>query len=172
MTDTAVGHHADSIRADLSEWTGNSKSVESIDYRDVGSFLDKRGSSMSLFAISNEFLTDRSIHAAISAAGYVFAHPTVPAPSLRAEFDELASRWRRETERISVMSAIVTHPAYQMIIGMGEPALPWIIEELRERPAFWFWALAAISRKDPARGMVQFEDARAAWLDWAATRGL
>ena len=50
-------------------------------------------------------------------------------------------------------------------------ALPLLFVELRERPNFWFWALAAITRENPAAGIKGFAAARTAWLDWADAHG-
>jgi hypothetical protein len=40
---------------------------------------------------------------------------------------------------------MVTHPAYQQIIGLGKEALPLLFGELRRAPDHWFWALRAIT---------------------------
>ena len=65
------------------------------------------------------------------------------------------------------------HPAYQQIIGMGTDAIPFIVEELRQTPDQWFWALKAITGEDPVdpadRGRVRrMADA---WLELAKEHG-
>lgn len=99
-------------------------------------------------------------------------------PELRAahrrRFDELVEQWRRDTSPHSVVSRIAMHPAYQSIIGMGERALPFILEELKRTPGHWFWALSAITNESPvpveARGnMRAMADA---WLRWGKARRL
>jgi hypothetical protein len=64
------------------------------------------------------------------------------------------------------------HRAYQQIIGMGRPAVPLIINELRSEPDYWFWALTAITGEDPAREETTLAGARDSWLHWAQERGL
>ena len=63
---------------------------------------------------------------------------------LRTTFRELADTWRGETGGLSSPMQIAAHPAYQCIIGMGEQALPYIFEELRERGGQWYVALGPL----------------------------
>lgn len=101
------------------------------------------------------------------------AAPTVvPDADLKEEFAELARRWRGETDMLSSLQRIHMNSAYQQIIGLGPAAVPLIIEELRDRPARWFWALTAITREDPAAQTKTFAEARSAWLDWAVAKHL
>ena len=65
------------------------------------------------------------------------------------------------------------HTAYQAIMAMGEAALPYILEDLRERGGQWYWALEHITRGrgpriDPAWATRQV---KAAWFEWGRTRG-
>ena len=58
-----------------------------------------------------------------------------------ARFKKLARAWKAETELVSKIAKRVIHPAYQKIIGMGEPAIPLILQDLVENgPDDWFWA--------------------------------
>ncbi|PYU96522.1 MAG: hypothetical protein DMG25_01780 [Acidobacteria bacterium] len=86
-------------------------------------------------------------------------------------FQELASKWRRETRHVSSLTRMAMHPAYQNIIGMGEPALPLILRELQENGGHWLWALHAITREDPAQEGDDFDTAVQAWLSWGKKRG-
>lgn len=89
------------------------------------------------------------------------------------EFCELAAQWQAETSGASVMTRIVTHPAYLRIIGMGEQALPWIFFELEERNGHWYVALHAITGANPVphedRGRIP--KMRDAWLAWGRDNG-
>ena len=84
-------------------------------------------------------------------------------------FQDLASQWRRETALRSSITAIAMHPAYQQIIGLGEPALPLIFQELHREPDHWFWALQAITGENPIHEEKagDLEAMTNDWLSWA-----
>jgi len=84
----------------------------------------------------------------------------------RDTFNELVAKWRRDTDHISSITKTVMHPCYQTIMAMGRPAVPLILEELRDRGGHWFWALRFITQQNPADGCVEFDAARGAWLEW------
>jgi hypothetical protein len=86
-------------------------------------------------------------------------------------FRELASEWKEDTLAESSLTKIVTHPAYQSIIGLGAPAVSLILRELEREPRQWFWALAAITREDPAEGQDTVDGAAQKWLEWGRDRG-
>jgi len=69
---------------------------------------------------------------------------------------------------------IAMHPSYQAIIGMGEIAVPLILESLTRRFDHWFWALEAITQDNPVprrlRGNI--EAMARAWLKWGSDKGL
>ncbi len=84
------------------------------------------------------------------------------------KFNQLKQRWIEETKFYSSISEIVMHPAYQSIIGMGEIAIPFIIQEMAVRPNHWFGALKSITGEDPVsfdeRG--QMDKMTYVWLRW------
>jgi hypothetical protein len=82
------------------------------------------------------------------------------------KFRLLADRWRRETRRLSSVTQMALHPAYQKIIGMGWSAVPLILREMQERGGHWLWALHAITDEDPAPEGATFREAVQAWLEW------
>jgi hypothetical protein len=89
-------------------------------------------------------------------------------PSLEDRFRRLAAEWRARPRHTSRVEDMALHPAYQRIIGMGDPAVPLILAELEKEPDHWFWALAAITEADPvpepARGnLAQMAEAWTAW---------
>jgi putative addiction module CopG family antidote len=63
----------------------------------------------------------------------------------RKEFTVLAEEWARATRHLSLVQKKIIHPAYFRIVGMGEAAVPLLLEALRDRPAHWFAALQAIA---------------------------
>jgi hypothetical protein len=96
-----------------------------------------------------------------------------PETRLEDRFRELVRQWKGATEFTSSSTAMVMHPAYQQIIGMGPAVLPLLIAELRRDPDHWFAALKAISGEDPVppsdRGNVQ--RMVQAWLAWGKNHG-
>lgn len=99
--------------------------------------------------------------------------PRGASAALRVRFDQLVEEWREATRFISSLTDMMTHPAYQRIIGMGAAAVPLLLEELRHQPDHWFWALQSITGENPvpeeARGDI--EGMGAAWLSWGQRHG-
>ena len=91
---------------------------------------------------------------------------------LERTFRRLVDNWRAETRFLSSVQARSTNRWYQMIIGLGEPALPHLLRELERAPDHWFWALRSIAREDPVETYERFNDAVAAWLKWGRDRNL
>jgi len=84
------------------------------------------------------------------------------------KFFRFKQEWEEATAMLSSITEIAMHPAYQQIIGMGSIAIPFIMRELKNRPAHWFWALKSITGEDPVppekRGRIG--DMAKAWLIW------
>lgn len=97
--------------------------------------------------------------------------PPVRLAQRKREFQRLVNVWREETADNSIVKRRMMHWAYQRIIGIGPEALPWILEELRREPDFWFWALESISHANHAEGCTTFDDAVNAWLRWGEHEG-
>jgi hypothetical protein len=88
-------------------------------------------------------------------------------------FDALARTWRRETEKYSNLTKIVTHPAYQQIIALGPIVIPHILKSLQRQTDHWFWALKSLAQGfDAAEGEEAMEKAALAWINWGKTIGL
>lgn len=67
-------------------------------------------------------------------------------------------------------------PAYQRIIGMGDPAVPLILAQLKSEgddPDHWFWALTAITGANPVKAEDKGDMVKmaAAWFKWATAEG-
>jgi hypothetical protein len=91
--------------------------------------------------------------------------------SLEEVFSALASQWKKETWFLSSPRRRISHPAYLKVIGLGAPAIPLLIRELRDNPDQWVYALEAITREDPAPNAQSLAESRAAWLAWANQHG-
>jgi hypothetical protein len=94
--------------------------------------------------------------------------------TLRDRFQELADRWREETEFHSAASALFMHPAYQEIIGLGPAVLPLLLADLEKTHDHWFWALRAITGENPVPAEERGKVERMAehWVNWGREHGL
>jgi len=91
---------------------------------------------------------------------------------LAARYRKFADIWYEDTHLTSSLQAKVLHPAYLRIIGMGTSALPFILRDLRDRPAQWFVALVSITDADPVRPGDTFATATKRWLRWGREHGI
>ncbi len=88
-------------------------------------------------------------------------------------FTRLAEEWRVGRGHSSKLTDLAMHPAYQQIIGMGERAIPLLLDEMKERPDQWDWALRAITGADPVPrdSWGKLNEIAAAWIAWGRERG-
>jgi hypothetical protein len=94
-----------------------------------------------------------------------------------------------DTKMLSFLDQICEHPAYASIVGLGQEALPFILEDLKKGidqdgfPGVWFMqALPQISRENPDMGAdvlhedgfakVSVEGVALRWIDWGRKKGL
>jgi hypothetical protein len=91
-------------------------------------------------------------------------------------FQALAQEWRVQHAAMSSITDISTLPAYQKIIGLGEDAVPLILNQLKQEgdePDQWFWALRALTDADPVAPADQgnFVKMAQAWIAWGENAG-
>lgn len=98
----------------------------------------------------------------------------------RKDMKDLIEQWTKEVENISSFSDMVSHRNYQTILAKGNRAIPFLLNELRHRPHFWFDALQILIKAnllidvDP----VNEEDRgdllkmAAAWIAWGEEKEL
>ena len=96
-----------------------------------------------------------------------------PTPVDRGSFERLADEWERDRPRGVDIAQMTRHTAYQQIIAMGEPAVPWLLNRLATKPDHWFVALSTITGAKPvppeSRGRVK--EMAKSWLDWGNQQG-
>ena len=100
--------------------------------------------------------------------------PTTPTrPAVRERFDRLAAQWREESQYMSNTGQMTLLKSYLGIIGIGEPAVPLLLEELKRDPDYWFRALEAITLEDPVppEDKGRLDRMAAAWIDWGVRSG-
>ncbi len=91
-------------------------------------------------------------------------------------FSMLVLRWRQERGATSSISQMAICPSYQRIIGMGEKAIPLLLEQLgqeQDDPDHWFWALQALTGEDPVNAGERGDMRKMAqaWLKWGSKSG-
>lgn len=93
--------------------------------------------------------------------------------SVEKQFNVLAEQWYLETLHSSGYLDKILHPSYQRIIGLGKTVIPFILNELKDHPGEWFWALRALTGEDPTTAaMAGKKDKIAkAWLNWGKQNG-
>jgi hypothetical protein len=99
---------------------------------------------------------------------------TAEQTTLEKELRTLASQWKEACGFLSSTTAMVHHPAYQAIIGLGPPVVPLLLRELEKEPAHWFEALKAITGQDPVspKDWGNIPAMASAWLAWGRSRNL
>ena len=84
----------------------------------------------------------------------------------KAAFNTLADEWEHNRSPGADIQQLTEHPAYQRIIAMGQPAVPWLLQRLAEKPGHWFVALSAITgaRPVPPESRGRIKEMTQAWL--------
>lgn len=95
----------------------------------------------------------------------------IPPADLVAEFNWHVRNWKADTRHWSSVKAMVAHPSYRRIMGMGKDGLPLLFQELSREPGHWLVALNAMTGLDPVPVGATFNQAVSAWLDWGRKRG-
>ncbi len=57
------------------------------------------------------------------------------------KFRNLSDKWKEETLLTSSVNEIESNPSYLEIIKMGKKVLPYIFQDLKSDPTFWFSSL-------------------------------
>jgi len=109
----------------------------------------------------------------VDRANSAYCYPLLETSDLESTFLQLAEQWRRETGMISLVTKMSVHPAYQRMIGMGQPVVPLILRELEQEPDHWFWALQAITGKNPVQSQQRgrLQQMASAWIQWGKDNG-
>ena len=137
-------------------------------------YLDKPDSTAARSRLRHQWQSTSHTAQAIEKAVARLLGGGAPAPAPdRADFERLADEWVRERPRGVDLHFTTEHPAYQQIIAMGPPAVPWLLQRLAERPDHWFPALYRITgaRPVPPESRGRFREMTAAWLEWGRQQG-
>ncbi|HEV7772709.1 MAG TPA: hypothetical protein VGO48_05395 [Conexibacter sp.] len=91
---------------------------------------------------------------------------------IRQRFALLVERWETDTTFSSATDEILLHPDYQRILALGIQVVPLILEQLRDKPRRWLWALKVLVDENPAERAADADAAVDAWMAWGRARGL
>jgi hypothetical protein len=93
---------------------------------------------------------------------------------LSERFKRLAAEWKVQSRYLSNSAQMAMLPPYQRIIGMGPSVVPLILEELRQEPDHWFWALESITEENPVpvESLGKVRLMARAWVNWGEREGL
>jgi hypothetical protein len=96
---------------------------------------------------------------------------TIVFPTVQEKFNALAAEWLDSQSGRSRIDFL--HPAHLQIIGMGQPAIPYLLREIKARSGHWFAAIRAIVGTSPVPIEVRrdFDGVTRAWLRWGMENG-
>lgn len=136
---------------------------------------EKLINALDLSGFKSQYLADYALHGNFEDAAHLPSFVSWNAQDTDEHtFQKLAEEWREDTKFTPSLTDMIMHPAYLQIIGMGPVVVPFLLRDLRERPAHWFTALSAITRQDPVdpEDAGRFRKMTEAWLEWGERRGL
>jgi len=93
--------------------------------------------------------------------------------NIQNRFQRLTREWKERSKYLSNTAQMSMLRPYQQIIGMGESAVPLILEELQREPDHWFWALEMITEENPvpAAAAGKVRQMAQAWIEWGKKKG-
>ena len=93
---------------------------------------------------------------------------------LESRFVRLKDEWKQQSQYLSNTTQMAMLRPYQQVIGLGSSVVPLILRELAREPDHWFWALEAITGKNPvpAEAVGNVAATVEAWLAWGRREGL
>lgn len=91
-----------------------------------------------------------------------------------AVFKSLCGSWKKDTQFVSDPGQKYLHPSYARIIGLGEPAVKFILQSMEKQYDDWFYALRAITGEDPVTADMAGDVTRMsdAWIQWGRAKGI
>lgn len=128
-------------------------------------------------AVSKSIITEKQPSIAASSVPFILGEQADSATTstdcnehtdieLQQIFIGLSKIWKDSTGGLSVTNRRFAHPTYRAIIRLGKDAIPYILQELKSKPDWWFDALEFLSKENPAKNSESFEGAVSAWINW------
>jgi hypothetical protein len=93
---------------------------------------------------------------------------------LEATFNALADEWEAHRRKTILSSSIwdyLNHPAYKKLVGLGRPAIPYIIERYKKDQLPWGFVLQEITGIQIIKDPNSFSpgEVKKQWIDWWET---
>ena len=94
--------------------------------------------------------------------------------NLREQFDQLVAEWKatrpRHSSKLKDSYATI---AYQKILNLGPDIVPFILDELQQRPDWWFDALRTLTNCNPVpqEAAGKLYEISSAWIHWGQEQG-
>ena len=141
-------------------------------------FLDELIAVGRLIAEGRMPISDTLDSMTARAYGFPLSHMRTaldPVASEQAEsrFRQLAADWLSAIAPLSSIRRKLNHPLYGEIVAMGEPAIPFILGDIKRKPSHLVWALSDITGENPAdkNFTKNILDVIDAWIAWGRDRG-
>ncbi|GAB3910112.1 hypothetical protein [Mucilaginibacter boryungensis] len=85
---------------------------------------------------------------------------------LKSRFKKYLAAWKRETFVISNIDKIINNRNFLNIINMGDNAVPFILNEIHNRPSNLVWAMNLIFKGRISNNNLTINEACKAWVKW------
>ena len=93
----------------------------------------------------------------------------------------MRDKWEQETAYYPLMAQMTQNYSYQLILKMGEEAIPLIMRRIERQGGMWYHALESITGLPSPSGIakvntegwhsISVKEVNAAWLKWAREQG-
>ena len=98
--------------------------------------------------------------------------PEADSDETRSRFRHLFDVWDKDTFLFSFPHQIYNHWAYEELVSLGEPAIPYMLGELHRGVPKVVTALRAISGESLVQGLgLTTEEIMETWMAWGKAKG-
>ncbi|WP_017259752.1 hypothetical protein [Pedobacter arcticus] len=91
---------------------------------------------------------------------------------LENQLKTLVKKWKNETLVLSDVHKIMDNNNFKQILSFKLKALPFLLNELKERPSTLVWAINMILDRKISNQALSIKDASKAWVNWGIQNNL
>lgn len=84
----------------------------------------------------------------------------------QTKFFKLLNEWNDKTMFSSNANEIISSHPFHEIVKMGITAIPFILEQLKQKPGTLVWALNKITNSKISEQKISVEEASRLWVQW------